>query len=280
MKTGLLLFALFVFVIVALLAAANSTWDARTSEAIVRLESSALAPPESTFATRQLEGLPDPVARYLRAAIQDGAALPFHAEVQQEGTFRADTARTDEWTFEAVQNFDTRPAGYVWDARMRVAPGVDVFVRDALVAGEGTMIGRVAGIYPVSESHGRGAIAVSSLQRWLAETAWFPTALLPNQNVTWTAIDDSTARATAIADGVTASLDFHFGEDSLVAWVGTDSRARAVGKDMVATPWRGHWNAWRWHEGMRIPMSGEARWELASGPFTYWRGAVVDIRYH
>lgn len=280
MKTGLLLFALFVFVIVALLAAANSTWDARTSEAIVRLESGALAPPQSTFATSQLEGLPDPVARYLRAVLHDGAALPFHAQVQQEGTFRGDTARTDEWTFEAVQHFDTRPAGYVWDARMRMAPGVDVFVRDAFLAGEGSMLGRVAGIFPVTESHGRGAIAVAALQRWLAETAWFPTALLPNQSVTWTAIDDSTARATAVTDGVTASLDFHFGEDSLVTWISTDSRARAVGDAMVATPWRGRWSVWRWHEGKRIPMSGEASWELASGPFTYWRGSVVDVRYH
>ena len=280
MKTGLLLFALFVFVVVALLSAANATWEARTSEAVVRLESSALAPPDSAFAPNLLVGLPDPVARYLRAVLHEGTRLPFHTRVRQEGTFRADTASREEWTFEAVQHFDSRPAGFVWDARMRMAPGMDVFVRDALVNGEGTMVGRVAGIFPVTESHGRGEIAAAALQRWLAETAWFPSALLPNQSVTWTAIDDSTARATATADGVTASLDFHFGADSLISWVGADARARAVGDAMVATPWRGRWNVWRWNEGTRIPMTGEARWELASGPFTYWRGSIVDVRYH
>jgi hypothetical protein len=282
MKTGLLLFALFVFVVVALLAAANATWKARTGEVVARLESSALAPPGSVFAPAMLEGLPDPVARYLRAVLRDSTGLAWHALVRQEGVFRADSAMREGegWVFDAEQHFYCRPPGFVWDACMRMAPGVDVFVRDALVGGEGAMLGRVAGIFPVAEAHGTGDIAAAALQRWLAETAWFPTALLPGQSVTWTAIDDSTARATATSGEVRASLDFHFGEDSLVAWVGTDSRARAVGGTTVATPWRGRWNVWRWHEGMLIPTSGEAQWELSSKTFTYWRGSVVDVRYH
>jgi hypothetical protein len=280
MKTGLLLFALFVFVVVALLAAANSTWEARTGEAVVRLESAALSPPDSVFSPALLVGLPEPVARYLRAVLRDRTVLPWHTLVRQEGTFRADTARSEGWAFEAEQHYDSRPAGFVWDARMRMAPGLDVFVRDAFVGGEGSMLGRVAGIFPVTEAHGAGDVAVASLQRWLAETVWFPTALLPGQSVAWTAIDDSTARATATSGGVSASLDFHFGEDSLVAWVGTESRARTVGGAAVATPWRGDWKVWRWHEGMRIPTSGEVQWQLPSGPFTYWRGSVVDVRYH
>jgi hypothetical protein len=275
-KTGFLLFALFVFVIVALLAAANATWTSRTAEAVAMLEGSALAPPDSVFVPVMLEGLPAPVARYLRAALRDSVPLVRYGVVRQEGTFRGDSAQREAWDFRSVQHFGTRPAGFVWDARAHLGPGVDLFVRDALVWGEGSMLARLAATYPVVSVRGTPELAAASLQRWLAETAWFPTALLPGQAVTWTAVDDSTARATVTEGKTTASLDFHFGADSLVAYVRAGARGRMVGNRSVPTPWRGTWSDWRWRSGVRIPLTGEVEWELSSGPFVYWTGTVTD----
>lgn len=279
MRTGFLLLALFAFVVVALLAAADATWKSRTAEYVIRLDSAALQPRDSLFKPAMLEELPAPVARYLRAALRDSVPLLWHAVIRHKGQFRPDPARRDWWTFDSVQHFDARPPGFVWDARMDMAPGVKVFVRDALIGEEGSVLARLAGIFPVAQSRGAGDLGAASLQRWLAETAWFPTALLPGQSVTWTAIDDSTARASTGAGNTTVSLDFHFGADSLVSYIDTDARARLVKGVSVGTPWRGTWTAWDWYEGMRIPTRGEVEWELPAGPFPYWRGTLEGATY-
>jgi hypothetical protein len=267
MRTGFLLVALFAFVVVALLAAANATWKSRTTELLLRLDAGTLAPVDSVFTPAMLDSLPAPVARYLRASVHPGAPLAWRAVVRQQGQFRADTAQAGWWTFDSEEHFGARPPGFVWDARMSMLPGVRVFVRDALVSSEGSTQARLAGFYPVAGTRSEVDLAAGALHRWLAETAWFPTALLPGQSVTWTAIDDSTARASASAGGTTVSLDFHFGTDSLVSYVRTDARARTVGGMSIATPWRGTWTDWRWYGDVRIPMRAEVEWQLPSGPF-------------
>lgn len=277
MKTALLLFALTVFVIVALLAAANSTWTNRTAEAVVVLEAGAVAPAESLFTPAQLESLPAPVARYLRAVLRDSTPVARRVVVRHEGRFATDTTARSYGPFRSVEHFGTRPPAFVWDARMGLAPGVSVFVRDAFVNGEGAMLARVAGIVPVADMRDSPELDAAALQRWLAETAWFPTALLPGQAVVWEAVDDSTARAWARAGAVLVSLDFHFGADSLVAYVATATRGREVAGVLVPTPWRGDWSEWQWFEGTRIPTRGEVAWWLPDRPRTYWRGTVVDV---
>ncbi len=279
MKTGALLFTLFVLVVVVLLGAANATWSSRTAEVVAQLKGAGLSPPDSAFAPRQLEDLPAPVARYLRAALRDGAPLPWYAVIRHEGVFRADSVNRSGWRFRSVEEFDVRPPGYVWDARMGLGLGVSLFVRDAFTRSEGTTLARVAGLIPMVNAGGKAPLNEAALQRWLAETAWFPTALLPGQSVRWTAIDDSTARATVTSDSLSASLDFHFGADSLVSWVGSDSRARLVGDAFVPTPWRGRWSDWRWIEAQRIPYRGEASWELPTRTWEYWSGTVVSASY-
>jgi hypothetical protein len=69
----------------------------------------------------------------------------------------------------------------------------------------------LAGLVPVAGQQGTPEIAASALWRYLAEAVWLPTALLPSGRLTWTAVDDRTARATLRDRGATAVADFHFG---------------------------------------------------------------------
>lgn len=279
MKTVLLLFALFVFVGATLVAVSDRTWTRRTAQIVAELNGAAFAPPESTFTAARLDSLPPPVARYLRAVLRDGVPLVRHAVLTHEGVFRGDLDNPGEWSFRSVQHFGADPPGFVWDARMHLAPLVDVYVRDALVGGQAFMRARVAGMFPVVEAGDDAQLDVAAAQRWLAETAWFPTALLPGQGVKWTAVDDTTALATVGSGALTARLEFRFGADSLVSSVFSSGRGRAVGGSIVPTPWRGRWSGWQWRDGMRVPGYGEVAWELVSGPVTYWRGTVVDATY-
>jgi hypothetical protein len=179
-----------------------------------------------------------------------------------------------------VEHFSARPPGFVWDAHIRMAPGVTVHVRDALVHGRGSMEARVLGVYPVVSVEGTAAITAAALQRYLAEAVWLPTALLPEEGVRWSSLDASSARATISAGDATVSVDFHFGADSLVDRIYTASRERDVGGGRtVPTPWQGRFSQYELRGGYRIPLRGEVEWIMTDGPAPYWRGEITEVTF-
>jgi hypothetical protein len=179
-----------------------------------------------------------------------------------------------------VEHFSARPPGFVWDARIRMAPGVTVHVRDGFVDGRGSMEARVLSVYPVVSVEGTAAITTAALQRFLAEAVWLPTALLPEEGVRWSSLDASSARATISAGEVTVSLDFHFAADGLVDRIYTASRARDVGGGRtVPTPWQGRFSHYALRGGYRIPLRGEVEWIMTDGPAPYWRGEITGVTF-
>lgn len=63
---------------------------------------------------------------------------------------------SERWRpFESSQLVFTRRPAFVWDARIRVAPGLSVFVHDAYVDGEGVLKARLLGLFTVLEQLAR-----------------------------------------------------------------------------------------------------------------------------
>jgi hypothetical protein len=160
-----------------------------------------------------------------------------------------------------------------------MAPLVTVRVRDSYLRGEGAMQARAAALFPVVDQGGTRAMAEASLQRYLAESTWLPTALLPEAGVAWTPIDDSTARATLIDKGVTATVDFHFGAGGEVVRT-TAVRYRDVDGTPVPTTWVGYSREYARVAGMMIPTAGAVEWVLPDGTrLPYWRGRLIGAEY-
>ena len=273
--------AILVVVAAGALLLARRFWLAGTARAMARVlgsvDSAGDRGPHDAFSYEMLEGLPAPVARYLRAVLKEGQPLVRTARIEHRGTFLS--RPPDGWgPFTSTQVFAVQPPGMVWDARIRMGP-VEVLVRDAFLDGQGAMHGKVLGLIPVVSVGGTPEIAAGALHRYLAEAAWFPTALLPGQAVTWAPVDDSTARATITAGATTVSLDFHFGADGLVSRVYTPARMRDVNGRGVPTPWQGRNTRWAEFDGMLIPVEAVVEWVLPEGPLAYWRGEIVAASY-
>jgi hypothetical protein len=277
LKIFLLILGLLVIGIGSLVAIGDHLWRKRTAGLLARLRRGSTTPRSTVFTEADLVGLPAPVVRYLRAVLRDGQPIVRHARLTQRGQFLV-RPRPDGWRpFVATQHFATHPGGFVWDARIRVWPGLSIRVRDALVDGTGSVLGALMRLWRVVSAEGTPQIAAGALHRYLAESVWFPTALLPSQGVVWTAIDDSSARATLTVSATTVSLDFHFGADSLVSRVCTSERARDVNGRTVPTPWQARVSRYEEHGGMKIPMAAEVEWLLPEGPQPYWRGEIIEI---
>lgn len=134
-------------------------------------------------------------------------------------------------------------------------------------------------LVPFAASRGTPEGARGELIRFLAEAAWYPTALLPSQGVRWQAVDAVSANAT-LSDGDTeVTLLFTFDSAGLIESARAEARGAAIGKTVVMMPWEGRWANYRARGGMLVPTEGEAAWLTPHGRKAYWRGSVTDFAY-
>ena len=253
-------------------------WRLRTRDLRARLDA-----PDRTgsaaFDPRELEALPLPVRRYFERALRPGQPVVLVARVKTEGEFQTDAAKGSWTPFTADKVYVAHPPAFDWVARLRSAPRLFVFVHDAYRAGSGLLRAELLGLVPVASQEDTPDVARGELLRFLAESCWFPTALLPGRGVAWEALDEERARATLTDRGTSVSLEFRFGPDGLVASVFAPERPRTVGGRNVATPWEGTWTAFGPRNGMRVPSAGEVAWVLPDGRLPYWRGRVTSVAY-
>jgi len=278
-KVGLLAAGVIAALTLAAVLAGRWRWQSETRTLRDRLEAARVAVGSRNFQSTHLHSLPAPVQRYLRAALGEGRPLVAAATLEHAGTFNTSEGG-DRWRpFVSTQRVVIDRPGFVWAARIAMAPALPAFVHDAYVAGEGLLRAQVLGLFTVAEERATPAVARGELMRFLAEAVWYPTALLPGPNLQWEPLDERSARATLSDGEVSVSLQFEFGVDGWVEAVGTQARERSVAGSAVSTPWRAR--LWNYAErgGMRVPLDGEVMWVLPQGPAPYWRGHITGVAY-
>lgn len=233
---------------------------------------------EGVFHYRDLAGLPEPLQRFFRKVLPEGQPIIRFVELRQTGFMRLDEKNGKWLPLRARQYFSTHPPGFLWDARVRMAPLVTARVLDSYRNGAGSLRARLFNTFTVADESGTGQMAAAELVRYLAEAVWFPTALLPGPFLKWEAIDDHTARAR-LHDGHTeVHLTFYFNEKDEIEKA-TTSRAYQVKGRFQTAPWTGYYRDYRKRNGILIPLRAKVVWTLPAGDFEYWQGQITDIRY-
>ena len=250
--------------------------DRTTSARVDAIRSSATGGPPAPIAAADLAGLPNPVRRYLEAALGDERRRVETARIDQRGEFRLGGASGSWKPFAATQHVGARPPAFLWDASIEVLPFLPVRVVDAYEDGVGTLTARLCSAVTVAAAGPSPEMAEAELQRYLAEAVWYPSALLADA-VEWEPIDDRSARAT-IEDGPhAATLVFRFDDQDLVESVHADARYRQEVDDDA--PWTGHFGDYRERNGMLVPMAASVEWNLPEGDQPYWRASVESIEH-
>jgi hypothetical protein len=254
----------------ALVVGARIAFERRMAREIDALLADARPPNTRTIADRDLERVPVPVQRWLRYSKVVGTTLPTTVRLRQNGEFQMEGRG---WMpFSAEQYFTINPPGFFWKATFRMMPLVSVAGRDQYRAGQGSIEMRVLSLMPVAKTSG-GGLNQGALLRFLGEVQWFPAAALADY-ITWEAVDAHTARATMTYGGVTASMMFRFdAEGRLIESTAiryNDSRRRNES-------WINRNDSDQAFNGIRVPASGEARWEYESGPYPYIRWRITAI---
>lgn len=114
------------------------------------------------------------------------------------------------------------------------------------------------------------------LLRWLGESVWFPTNLLPNERLQWTAIDHDHAELTFQYNGYSLSYYVAFNEVGEITEVQTK---RYMGDKNLET-WIGKMSDYKELNGIVIPTTIEAIYRLQEGDYSYAKFNIKTIEYN
>ncbi len=136
---------------------------------------------------------------------------------------------------------------------------------------------KLAGLLSVVNVAANANLNEATIQRYLGEIIWFPSAALTDY-IKWEPIDEFSARATMSYGGSSGSAIFHF-----------DSRGKLTRlvalryKDMTdtrPTEWIATVKKYANMSGINIPSKLEISWKLENGIFTWYKFEVYDVLYN
>jgi hypothetical protein len=156
-------------------------------------------------------------------------------------------------------------------------PLIQITARDKYYGGKGEMDIKLLSLIPIANSSGY-KVDQGTLQRYLAEMCWFPSAAL-SRYIRWDAIDSHSAQATLTYKGVSGSVVFHFNENGDVAACNAD-RFMGSETDAQIEKWEVRSTAFGVMDGVRIPVKSEVTWKLKEGDFTWLKLEIKEIEYN
>lgn len=254
-------------------------WNKSTQALVKQLISAKQVQTDAPFNDIQLVDLPPPVQRYLRIALKNGQPIIKSAKFSHAGAFNMSAADQAWKPFTSNQTVVVNRPGFVWDARVKMFPLVNVNVHDAYIAGEGSLRASILGMFDVANMKGSEVMAQSELLRFLAETPLYPTSLLARKGMNWKAIDDHAAQITLTDLAIQVTMTFRFNDDGLIDTVWAAARGRISGKIVDYMPWQGRF--WNYAEcgGIMVPLEAEVEWLTPEGPKPYYRGKLTAISF-
>jgi hypothetical protein len=220
---------------------------------------------------------PEPVRRYLRYSICQGAPALRTVRLKHDGFFR--TRPGQRWLrIQGEEYFTVGKPGFIWRAAVAPAPLLWMEACDRLLADRGHMLVKFYSTFTIADASG-AEIDQGARLRWLAEAVWFPYAFASDQ-IVWEPIDGGSARAILLGDGLPVSATFKIDEEGKgVCLCGERYRDTGHGK-AVLTAWSGRCTDYREWSGFRVPSSVEVLWNLADGEFSYARFHVTTLEYN
>ncbi|HXY32403.1 MAG TPA: DUF6544 family protein [Gemmatimonadaceae bacterium] len=264
-------------VVVGFLASGPGSLRAEYEHDVDRALSRATAQQPVTEA--DLEHLPEPVRRYVRASGAVGYPRVHNFRVRMHGRFRG--SRDARWfPIRAEQhNFVDEPARFFF---LRGAMfGIPAVAYHRYVGPSATMTVRAAALVPVARSSGR-EMDEGETVTMLNDMCMMAPATLISPSIDWVAVDSRTARATFTNAGHSVSAELTFNErDEMTDFVSDDRyQTSPDGRTATKLRWSTPIEGYRAFGPFRLASGGQARWHDAAGDWAYIDLTIDEVEYN
>lgn len=212
--------------------------------------------------------LPEPVKKYLGLVLPEKYSVIKKVWLSHDGFFRS-SPKSDWVKIKGEQSFNTAYPEFIWEGKTKLLKATDRYVN-----GKGRLKVKLLGLIPIVNAAGP-ELDQAELLRWLGESVWFPTNLLPGQGLNWDPVDMDHAR-----------LSYHFGGFDL-SYLVTFNKAGEISRIETLRwkekgeleKWVGKTSDYKDFNGFKIPTRIEASWFNEDVEFQYVDFHVKTISY-
>lgn len=231
---------------------------------------------EEKFNYFEIDSLPPPVQNYFRFAMDERVSKPRFARLKQSGKFKTNlNAEFKDLT--AEQYAISNQPGFIWSGDITFAKLIWVRGIDSYFNNEGSLLIKFMSGITISKESGKD-ISQAQVVRWLLEGVWYPSALLPSENLKWSDVDSTSAKIHFKENDIEINVHVFFNEDGSIAKMKTQ-RYMTTTAGPKLTGYTGYFSDYRDVNGIRIPTHGEVEWNMEDQDFLYGKFDIVKIEF-
>jgi hypothetical protein len=267
-----------IILLVSIVAFADWSFNRNIKNEIAEILTSNPINKTETLTDTKIAHLPSIVQKWLKNSGAVGKEVIHTVQLKQKGEMKMKPEQEKWYASEADQYFAVDNPAFIWKVEVEMMPIVFFTGRDKFFNGKGSMLIKVLSLINVVNSSDDEKINQGTLQRYLGEIVWFPTAAV-SPHVKWEEVDSLKAKATMTYKGTTGSGIFSFNENGDFVKFST-MRYMGTGDEAQLNEWTISMNEYKVYDGIKIPVKGEAVWKLDTGDFTWYKLEVYDVEYN
>jgi hypothetical protein len=266
-----------IILVVAIIAFANLSFNRNVEKEISEMLSG-VTDKKEILTENKISHLPSIVQKWLRNSGTVGKEMIRSVHLKQKGLIKMKPEQESWYEANAEQWFTVDEPAFIWKVKVYMMPLLFFTGRDMFKDGNGSMIIKILSLINVVNDSDNEKLNQATLQRYLGEIVWFPTAAL-SPLIKWEEVDSLTAKATMTFNNTTGSALFTFNDNgdfikfSAMRYMGTEENSQL--KEWIITL-----NEYKTYDGIKIPVKGEATWKLDDGDFTWYKLEVYDVSYN
>lgn len=268
----LVIILIVIVLIITLSLVANILFNQKVKREVTELFTNIEKKEQRFIVEDDLVNLPQSVQKWLRNSQVLGKEMIQTVSLKQKGFMRMEKDKA--WMpFDAVQYFTTEEPGFIWNAKIKVAPLFHIVGRDKYYKGKGNMLIKLLSLIKIVDATGP-KLDHGTLIRFLAETVWFPTFALSSY-ITWEEIDAISAKAIMSYRDMCVEGIFNFNEEGEALSFEAERYMESNGTYSLES-WVGLMKDYQVINGLNIPTKVEIVWKLKEGDFNWYKAEVVN----
>ncbi|WP_147534280.1 DUF6920 family protein [Bacillus marasmi] len=257
-----------------------SSWsfNAQINREISNLLSHGKMSRNNIITEQMLDQLPIAVQKWLKYIGLVGKESIQTAYFKQKGQMKL-KPNQKEWAEASVEQYViTGKPGFLWKVNMKMNPLIVISGRDKYQDGIAKMTIKLGSMIPVVNTVDDYKTNQSTMQRYLMELPWYPSAAL-NPYISWEEIDKNSAKATMTYKGITGSAIYHFNDFGKLLKVSA-LRYKDSNENSEPVECIGEVKAYSSIDGIEIPTKMNIIWVLDDGLFNWYKLEIINAKYN
>jgi len=277
MKKVLIIIGLLVVAVICFFQAMNIIFYRKFRKMTEKVISETGKTDQAVVTDADLQGLPPPVARYLKASGLVGMKRISFARIYHSGEFKPGKDKQ----FMPVKGeylVTTHKPSFVWYGKVSIFPGFFFTARDYYYHGKGNMLVKILGTFPVVDAKS-DITDKSAFGRCAAEMSMAPSFFLDRERIKWTGYGDDYAECTISDCGISTNTRLFFNKDGMLAKIAVERYYdRGDGK---GTPEKfvGLASVVRDFQGLKMNTVFDGYWDLPEGELHYVHFVIDRVMF-